>query len=393
MALLDGVRMGVLEDPVGILQRLSRCLLCGACESICPRQVANVRLYLKARFLLRSIVDLPLLQKVLLRLVLAHPKRFSRLAQWTADHQDLIFAPSDAYHNVSCARVPLPTFGGRHFQRFPKPVDRSKSLVVSNYSSNKGNLRVALFKGCLLDKWYPQVLSAVRDLLSMEKIELIILHEAGCCGIPAAALGDHVTMNRLVQHNLDIFDANPFDYLVSACATCTATIKKFWSTWAEDAPLAVQRQIRDIAAKTLDVHQILVDRFHCDQKTLLGKESGQYSSVTYHDPCHLRKSLNVIEAPRKLLRTRKQLQYREMRGADTCCGMGGSFSVFHYPLASRIGFGKIDAIIETGCDVVATGCPACMMHLSDLLAQKKSPIVVRHVVELLVPPAGSISRP
>ncbi len=48
----------------------------------------------------------------------------------------------------------------------------------------------------------------------------------GCCGIPAISTGDTETFNRLVRCNLNLFDSEDFDYLVTSCATCTSTIKK-----------------------------------------------------------------------------------------------------------------------------------------------------------------------
>jgi glycolate oxidase iron-sulfur subunit len=58
--------------------------------------------------------------------------------------------------------------------------------------------------------------------------------------------------------------------------------------------------------------------------------------VTYHDPCHLKKSLGVADQPRKLIRAAGK-KLVEMEGSDKCCGMGGSFNVYHYDVSRAIG--------------------------------------------------------
>ncbi|MEW6622633.1 MAG: (Fe-S)-binding protein, partial [Bacillota bacterium] len=60
------------------------------------------------------------------------------------------------------------------------------------------------------------------------------------------------------------------------------------------------------------------------------------------------------------------------------------FCLIHYDLSTSINDEKIENIKETGADVLATGCPACMMHLNDGLARNNlDNIKVKHTVELL----------
>jgi glycolate oxidase iron-sulfur subunit len=71
-----------------------------------------------------------------------------------------------------------------------------------------------------------------------------------------------------------------------------------------------------------------------------------------------------------------------MTGSDKCCGMGGSFNIYHYGLSSTIGTIKRENIENTGCTTVSTGCPACMMQISDMLGKAGSSIKVRHPMEI-----------
>jgi glycolate oxidase iron-sulfur subunit len=67
---------------------------------------------------------------------------------------------------------------------------------------------------------------------------------------------------------------------------------------------------------------------------------------------------------------------------DACCGMGGSFNLHYYEISSEIGRRKRDHIKASGCQVVATGCPACMLQISDVLSRSKDHIAVRHPIEI-----------
>ncbi len=183
-----------------------------------------------------------------------------------------------------------------------------------------------------------------------------------------------------MRHNLARFRAQSFDYLVTACATCTSTIKKIWPLMFQDATETEKAEIAALADKTLDISQFLVDKLGI---TALGGEiSGSTVPVTYHDPCHLKKSLGVAAQPRALLQANPGLRLQEMAESDWCCGCGGSFNLQNYEISAAIGRRKCDNILQSGAAVVATGCPACMLQIIDMLSQAGGQVQVKHVVEL-----------
>ena len=51
--------------------------------------------------------------------------------------------------------------------------------------------------------------------------------------------------------------------------------------------------------------------------------------------------------------------------AATCCGLGGTYSVYHYETSKKIGAKKADNIEACGAELVATDCPGCIMQLQD----------------------------
>jgi len=109
--------------------------------------------------------------------------------------------------------------------------------------------------------------------------------------------------------------------------------------------------------------------------------------ITYHDPCHLR-TRGITRQPRELLRSAPGIELTEMEGADKCCGLGGTFNVYHYETSLKINASKSAAIVATGADAVVTGCPGCMMQLSDGLKQQGARTRVMHTLEILARKIG-----
>ncbi|MBU2628683.1 MAG: (Fe-S)-binding protein, partial [Proteobacteria bacterium] len=239
--------------------------------------------------------------------------------------------------------------------------------------------RVAFFSGCLIDKIFPRVGIATVKVLLHHNFQVIIPRNQGCCGIPALAAGDTLTFLSLVKYNLDLFPVEKFDYLVTACATCTSTLKKLWPSMVQNQTPGLEKQVSLLAEKTLDISQFL--------SSVAGLELQSESSetpkiVTYHDPCHLAKSLGVRKEPRDVIHASSGYTLKEMADPDRCCGMGGSFNLYHYDLSSKIGKIKKENIEATGCHTIATSCPACMMHISDMLSKGSSHIDIKHPIEL-----------
>ena len=107
-------------------------------------------------------------------------------------------------------------------------------------------------------------------------------------------------------------------------------------------------------------------------------------SVTYHDPCHLSNRFGKITAqPRQLLKSVPGLHYRELPEADWCCGAAGSYTFLHHEEAKGVLDRKIANVAKTGAQVLATECPACMMHLEYGARRAGLPVQVRHLSQVL----------
>ncbi len=376
IALLNGLMENLFKDPAGVRQRLNRCLLCGTCADYCPSNVNALEIFITARGILSDFQALSRAKKILLKNMLANPRLFNRLTQWAAKFQHLMVKSRENPQGTSCARIMSPLLKDRHIIPLSdKPFHATAEEIRPDQPPS--GIKVLFFTGCLIDKLMPHIAHDLVKVLSHHKIDVIIPENQGCCGIPALAAGDRQTFDRLVAHHLALFELTRYDYLVTACATCTATIRKLWPALYRHENVTMKTAVNDLAGKTMDINQFLVEA--------AGLESGGplkgLDPVTYHDPCHLKKSLNVTSAPRQVIAA-AGYPLMEMKDADKCCGMGGSFNLSHYDLSSRIGAIKAENILNTGCSTIATGCPACIVQISDMLSKAGSDIRVTHPIAL-----------
>ena len=384
IVLLKALGKKIFQNPKKVQKRLDCCLLCGSCGFLCPNGVDIFEIFLKARVILAEFTGLSAGKKILLRQILAKNNVFDHVCDLGSKYQNILLKHADNDLNTSCSRSFSPLPKNRYFvdiaeTSFKKRVELKKSY--KSYKSYKtDSKRVLFFVGCLTDKLYPDIGDAVLKVLNYHGFNVIIPEEQGCCGMPSIAGGDLYSFQKLVKHNIDIIKKEKFDYIVSACPTCIFAIKKIWSLFFE-ADKKLKEDIKQIGEKIIDINEFIVKKTVSDFPDEK-KAKENIIKMTYHDPCHLKKSLNVVNEPRILIKQNKKYDFIEMEDSDRCCGMGGSFSITHYNISEKIAEKKIENIKKTKAKVVSTACPACMMQLSDALSKIEDKIKVKHSIEI-----------
>jgi glycolate oxidase iron-sulfur subunit len=241
-----------------------------------------------------------------------------------------------------------------------------------------GRPRILFFVGCMTNFVYTEVGEAALALFRHLGCTVIIPKDQQCCGLPGMSGGDLDTVRGLAEKNLAALERYEADYVMTACATCGGALHKFYPAVIGRKHPELLERCRALADKTVDAAVLL-------QKLGLKPEetgAGEELQITYHDPCHLR-TRSITKQPRELLVATPGVGLAEMAGADKCCGLGGTFNVYHYDASRQINTGKTEAIVATGAHAVATGCPGCMMQLSDGLQHAGSRVRVMHTLEIL----------
>jgi glycolate oxidase iron-sulfur subunit len=377
IVLLENLAHEMTTDSKGVNEKLNRCLLCGSCQTNCPSGVEVMDIFLRARSIVSGYMGLSPLKKFIFRILLVRPKLFNGLLDLSGKFQGLFLKDASKAVGTSCAPLFTYFIGDRHFPPLAKESFHSK-VPSLNTPVGKSGLRAAFFPGCVSDRIFPKVAEAAIKAFEKHGVGIYMPEALACCGIPALASGDRDSYDKLVKQNLELLAADDFDCLVTPCATCAATIKEVWLKLAEKYAADERERIDKLHDKVMDITQFLVDVL----KVELPATSKTGKRITYHDSCHLKKSLGVATQPREILNSLPDCQLVEMPEADRCCGSGGSFTLAHYELSKEIGQRKRDNIVSVKPDTIAVGCPACMLQIMDMLSRNNDAIPVKHVIEL-----------
>ena len=376
LALLANLSQKILTDAQGVRNRLERCLLCGSCQSACPSGVSILEIFMEARALCTEYLGLNPIKKIIFQQLLCRPKLFSFLMLFTPLSKLVMSSDKNAQNTVCSPLIKL-AMGERHIPAMPSKTFTQKYRAIS-IKAKDSKPTVLFFPGCMGDKVYVSTTEACLKIFKHHGVGVEIPTNMSCCGIPALASGDVKSFKTMLKQNVEILKNKNFDYIVTACASCTETIKDFWRE--HSAEMDCKNDVAKISEKAIDINDFLVNILKVDLTP--HTQSSKKTKITYHDSCHLKKSLGIWKEPRALLNANGNYELVEMKDADRCCGCGGSFTLTHYDLSKKIGNKKQQNIQNSNAEVVAMGCPACMMQVSNSLALAGNSISVKHVAEI-----------
>ena len=127
-----------------------------------------------------------------------------------------------------------------------------------------------------------------------------------------------------------------------------------------------------------------------DEGGLKDEGDGKPLTVTYHDSCHLKRTLGVTEEQRELLKHTKGVEFKEMDEHDVCCGFAGSYSISWPEVSAPILERKIENIKASGAQCVVVDCPGCMMQIKGGLDAHGVDVEVKHTAELIAEKRGYV---
>ncbi|HHW08185.1 MAG TPA: LUD domain-containing protein [Clostridia bacterium] len=358
-------------DDAGEIQNL--CLSCGRCKEVCPGKIDIPKLILELRNRYVAKHGMPAAQKFLFNTVLPNRKLFHSLLKVASKAQKPFVSDQKIRH------LPLFLAGFTEGRSLPALANQPFREQLDKLPQPKQvKAKVGFFGGCLVDFVYPEIGQSVAKVLAKLDMQLVYPLEQACCGVPAGHLGAVDAFARMARQNIEAFEKAGVDYIVTACPTCTHALKHEYVELLKDDPAWAERA-EAFAAKVHDLSQFIAT--HSRNGRLLDFKAGG-ETVTYHDSCHLRRSLGVFQEPRNLI---KEAGYElvEMTWPDRCCGFGGSYSIKFPELSRPILEAKLKDIQQTGASIAAMDCPGCIMQIGGGLDQKHSTTRVKHTIELL----------
>jgi len=241
--------------------------------------------------------------------------------------------------------------------------------------------KAAFYAGCLIDFAYPEMGEALVKILNRADIEVLFPEEQTCCGAPARYSGAYEVAAKNAIDNINSLLSEDVQYVISACPTCTVALNhEFISTFESLGQTELIPKAEELAGKTVDFSSLV--KKLVDEGRLTLKEGQKLGRITYHDSCHLKRTLHVSTEPRELL-GKAGYEMTEMFECDMCCGMGGSYSIKLPEISAPILKRKLHNIKNSGATLVAMDCPGCVMQIRGGMDQDGAAISVRHTVELL----------
>lgn len=230
---------------------------------------------------------------------------------------------------------------------------------------------VAVFASCIADLAAPGPVRATVRVLEAMGLKVALPPGQTCCGQPALNSGFPDPARRLMRHWIEVFE--PYDAVVSPSGSCTATVfhqypRVLGGKWAARA--------RALAARTYELSQF-VAAYGADLPLRLD------ATVTYHDSCHMLRSLGERSAPRTVLGRVADLRVVEMAEHETCCGFGGTFAAKFPEVSVGLADQKLAAAHDSGARYLVSADPGCLTHLTARIVDTHGAVRTRHIAELI----------
>ncbi len=233
--------------------------------------------------------------------------------------------------------------------------------------------RVQLMATCLCDAIFDDVARATVQVLEHLGCEVEFPEGQTCCGQPAFNAGDWDASRQVVRHTARVF-ASELPIVVPS-ASCAAMCGHGVDLEFEKQP--DRDEITHLGRKTWELTDFIVNALGVTSWT------GRYTAkVAIHRSCHSRGSESSAAAT-TLLTSIPGVELLPFGEAEQCCGFGGTFSVSFPHVSSSMGTLKLDHVIATRPDVLASVDMSCLMHLGGLAEKQGRPVRTQHVAQIL----------
>jgi len=350
------------------------CIQCGNCTEVCPGKLDIPEMILEIRRRLVLEKGQPLALKAIFSVV-NNRKMFHAMLR-----------------TASLGGKPF-TKGSyiRHLPLFLSDLTEGRSLPAiasvpfrdefKKIKQPKCDEKIAFYSGCLIDFAYPKMGLDLVKILNKAGYEVVFPLEQTCCGAPARYNGAYEVAANNAVDNIKALMKEDVKYVVSACPTCTVALNhEFISTFESLGQTEHIEEAEKLAAKTIDFS--VLAKMLIDEGRIKLKKGQNLGKITYHDSCHLKRTLKVSEQPREVLK-KAGYELDEMFECDMCCGMGGSYTIKLPEISRPILERKITNIKNTGAPLVAMDCPGCVMQIGGGFDQDDAAVKVKHTLELI----------
>ena len=353
-----------MQDTPGTTDMVFQCLMCGACDSGCKRnldlEIMNSLEALRGRMVQQG--KAPAAHQALVDNVVKTHNRFGESqgnrAKWGAVGAS---AKSDTVYFAGCA---------------------------------------ASFKQQGIAQATDKILGALGGYMLMPGEQ--------CCGHPLFALGRYDEFAKQMEINLAAMKKTGAKRLVTACAQC-------YKTWKVDYPRLLKTNTADLGFEVLHISELVAPAIKSGELKLKGRLD---LKVAWHDPCNLgrmaepyshwegdrgqwgclepaggfpakqfnRGTAGVYDAPRDILAAIPGVEVLELKRHHEfswCCGGHGGVPEAYPDLAEFTVADRLDEVKAVGAEALASACPYCKQQFAAGLNNRDHQVPVYDITELI----------
>ena len=253
-------------------------------------------------------------------------------------------------------------------------TDWAEGLDIKTLADDS-DIDILYWVGCTsaLEDRSMKIAQAVARALKLAGINFGILGaEESCCGEPARRLGNEYLFQIQAQKNIGLLKGYSVKKIVTACPHCYNTIKNEYPQYGGDF-------------EVIHHTEFLANLFEEGKLRII---KGNGGVVTYHDSCYLGRYNNIYQPPRQILNNMPDVTPVEMernRGSSFCCGGGGGRMWLEERIGTRISEIRLEQILETKAQTVATACPFCLQMFDDAIKAQavEESLKVMDIAELI----------
>ena len=241
------------------------------------------------------------------------------------------------------AKAPLPNFKRKKFKK-------DSNTYAETGPCDKTTGKVGVFVTCYGEHNEPAIIEDLVAVFRHNGIEVVIIEDSKCCGMPKLELGDLNKVEKQKDANLPVFSDfvdKGFD-IVAPIPSCVLMFK-------QELPLMFpeDKEIENIKNAFFDPFEYLVLRHKAGLIKTDFKES--LGTVAYHAACHQRVQ-NIGAKTKEFI---SLIPNTEVISIDRCSGHDGTYALKTetYDKAMKIARPVVNQVKKVNADTFGSDCP------------------------------------